>query len=128
MSKSKYSFEWNYSKSLICKHKGFGKKLNYYFAALVNQYCVDFVPWETGTLGASSRVSANEERGLVTWMADYAGYQYTGDNGTAVPEEDWARNRNVNPLATSYWDKAMWQHYGPLIGKKLNQARKEYSV
>lgn len=134
MAKSNFSFEWNYSHSIIIKRKGFGKELNKYFADIFAQYSDEFVPFDTGALANSVRTQATEDHGTVTYMAPYAPEQYSGYNGnevldvpfTAAPP--WNRNREIHPLATSLWDKACWNTYGSVISRKLNEKRKELSV
>lgn len=125
---SNFSFQWNYSHSIILKRKGFGKELNKYFAELMRDYSDEYVPYDTGALASQTRISATNDHGTVTYIAPHAGYQYTGDNGSLVPESEWNRNRSVHPLATSFWDKAAWSQYGSVISRKLNQKRKELSV
>ena len=124
---SQYSFEWNYSRSMIIKRKGFGKELNKYFAERVAKYSIPFVPFDTGSMNNSVTTRATEDHGTVTYRSPYVGYQYTGENGSGVPESAWNRNRNVHPLATSFWDQAMWTNYGNVIGKELNKKREELS-
>lgn len=123
MARSNYSFEWNYSHSVIVRRKGFGKELNQYFADLVADYSEEFVPYLEGDLSHFVQTRATDDHGTVTYQVPYAGVQYTG---AGINEEN--RCRQFHPLATSYWDKAMWQHYSGVVGKALNKKRKELSV
>lgn len=129
---SKYSFEWNYSHSVIIKRKGFGKELNKYFADLVADYSDEFVPFHEGDLSYYVQTFATEDHGTVTYQMPYASAQYTGrwvdGNGREHIINEDNRDRRYHQLATSYWDKAAWSHYGPVIGKELNRKRKELSV
>lgn len=125
---SNFSFEWNYSHSMIIKRKGFGIELNKYFADLMRDYSDEFVPYDSGDLAAYVQTFATNDHGTVTYQQPYAGPQYTGDNGSDKPENEWKRNRSFHPLATSHWDRAAWSQYGSAISRKLNQKRKELSV
>ena len=118
-----FSFEWNYSHSIILKRKGFGKELNKYFADLMADYSDEYVPYHEGDLSHYVQTRATEDHGTVTYQVPYANKQYQGIN---INESN--RDRRFHPLATSYWDRAAWSQYGSVISRKLNQRRKELSV
>jgi len=121
-------FKWNYKHSVIIQRKGFGKELNKYFADLVADYSDEFVPYAEGDLSHYVQTFGAKNHGTVTYQMPYAGPQYTGENGSGVPEVNWERKKNPHPLATSYWDKACWATYGDEITKEVNRKRKELSV
>lgn len=128
----KFSFEWNYSHSVIVKRKGFGRDLNKHFADLVADYSEEYVPYYEGDLSHYVQTRATEDHGTVTYQVPYANAQYTGHwvdaNGREHFINEANRCRDFHPLATSYWDKAAWTQYKSVITKELNEYRKAHSV
>jgi hypothetical protein len=121
---------------MIIKRKGFGKELNKYFGNLFAGYCEEFVPYKYGDLLHGVSVHAYDDHATITYSMPYAGVQYTGDNGKSGtgdmgqmynPGDPWKRTLSPNPKATSYWDKYCWQQYKGVIGRQLNEKRKELS-
>lgn len=121
---SNFDFEWNYSHSMIIKRKGLvGREFNKYFADLVADYSDEFVPYHEGDLSSYVQTFGAEDHGTVTYQMPYANRHYLGDN-----IDESKRDRRFHPKATSYWDKAAWEQYGPVISRKLNEYRKAHSV
>ena len=124
---SNYKFEWNYSKSLIVARKGFGRELNRYLAEQVAMYSEPYVPYKTGTLNDSVQIKAYSDHASIIYHAPYVGPQYTGMNGSNIPESEWKRDTSTHPLATSYWDKYAWSQNSVRIGKAVAARRRSLS-
>ena len=67
-----------------------------------------YVPWDTGTLAktvvVNGRTTANVTNNTITYEQPYAKVVYYGvRNGKELNYQ-----KDVHPLAGSYWDKRMW--------------------
>lgn len=131
--------EWEYTNSEIIERKGFGKELNKYMAETVAFYTEPYVPWgpnhiakkghvlshEGGTLSRSRRIYANKKGGTIVWTAQYADYQYRGeDNSKKGP---WQRYHAIHPKSTSHWNEAAWQYHSGTIERKVDTYRRSLS-
>ena len=114
MAESK--FQWNKSKAQINSDLGFGKKVNLFTAETCARYMNPFVPMESGILSEKFDTYADEESEYVEYNQLYAHYQYTGTNFNYSKEQ--------HPLATSYWDKAMWLAKKGQVTSEVNAYRK----
>ena len=75
-----------------------------------------FVPMESGMLSQTFLTSADTNTGYVEYIQPYAHYQYVG--------EDLNHSKEMHPLATSYWDKAMWIAKKGQVAKEVDAYRK----
>lgn len=65
----------------------------------------EFVPYDEGNLSTI----LYEGPDYIIYESPYASYQYFGVRKDGTHQINEAnRNREFHPLATSYWDKAMW--------------------
>lgn len=115
------AFDWRYKSSIIIQRKGFTKTLNKVSAEIFRRHMYKYIPYETGKLSNSIRVSADENQGIITYTTKYARKQYWG------PDNSWNRNRTVHPLATSLWDKQCWAIEGNEIINEINAYRRRNS-
>ena len=126
-------FEWNASQSVIIENLGFGKNLNKDAASILAQYSEPYVPYRTGRLNSSVYISANDNKGQITYRAkdnrgiSYAGYQYYLDYGNPEGnDEDVMRTRTVHELATSRWCDWAWYNHQREITNDIDEARLKY--
>ena len=124
MARSNISFQWNESRSVLIKRKGFGKDLNYEIAKIFERHMYKYVPYDSrrteGThLADSSYITANENVGRVTYRKPYANRQYYG--------LEFNHDTTVHQLATSIWDHFCWENEKSVIGREANAARKRYA-
>ena len=144
---SKTSFQWNKSKSIIIKDKGFNRDFYAEMGKIFERHMYKYVPYSVVNeihyspyrnskryregekalenkrhLADSSYVSVYSDHATVTYRAPYARPQYRGitPQGKAIEHYTTA----FHPLATSFWDKACWSNEKSQIGKELNQLRK----
>ena len=133
MAKSPIHFEWNKSKSIIIKDKGFGKAFYREVGEIFRREINPYVPYKSGALSNSVAIIAKENEVQIQYRSPYARRQYTGgglssESATGINDPSyWNRTLTPHPLATSYWDKAAWTNRKSVIGKQVNQARKKYA-
>lgn len=123
MARSNISFQWNESRSVLIKRKGFGKNLNQEMAKIFERHMYKYVPYDSkrteGThLADSSYITADDKQGRVTYRKPYANVQYLG--------EWFNHDKEGHPLATSFWDEMCWANEKPVISREINAARKRY--
>lgn len=109
-------FQWNKSQAKINTDLGFGKKVNLFTAETCARHMNPFVPMESGVLSQTFLTRADNESGYVEYVQPYAHYQYVG--------EDLNHSKEMHPLATSYWDKAMWIAKKGQVTSEVNAYRK----
>ena len=118
-------FQWNYSSSTIIKRKGFDKETNKFFAKTLYEYAYPYTPYDiTRDFGAhmadNVKISADDERGMITYQSPYARKLHEG------------RNLNFqkagHPLATHHWEQAAWKQSKDLIIAEVDAFRKSRSV
>lgn len=115
------AFNWNYKSSIIIQRKGFTKELNKASAEIFSRHMYKYIPYDTGLMSNSVRVSATGDKGIITYTTKYAKEQYWG------PDDNWNRNRTVHPLATSLWDKQCWAVEKREIINEINAYRRSHS-
>ena len=120
-------FQWNGALDVIAKEKAGGREGMEFLASEAERLMDPYVPADSLMLAQNVRISADEEKGSVTYQSPYAHYQYGGEvYGPNYPIMD---DREVmgwysppfktptgqklqystfrHPLATSHWDRAM---------------------
>ena len=112
-------FQWNKSQPQINADLGFVKRLNLFTAETCARYMNPFVPMESGMLSQTFLTSADTNTGYVEYIQPYAHYQYVG--------EDLNHSKEMHPLATSCWDKAMWIAKKGQVAKEVDAYRKRLS-
>ena len=81
-----------------------------------------FVPFDEGILAGTvvenGHITNNVTTDEIIYDQEYASYQYYGmrKDGSHVIKN---RTLNYHPLATSYWDQAMWTAKGEEIVKRV---------
>lgn len=82
-------------------------------SAKVAEFMKPFVPRETGTLMEDYSIEQDE----IIYNAPYASKMYCGNNLNFSKE--------MNPLATSHWDKAMMSAKGNELAKEIERIIKK---
>lgn len=83
-----------------------------------------FVPFDEGILAGTvienGEPTSNVDVDSITYDQEYASYQYHGmrEDGSHVIVN---RSLDKHPLATSYWDQAMWTAKGDDITKRVQK-------
>ena len=83
-----------------------------------------FVPFDEGILAGTviqnGQPTDNVDVDSITYDQEYASYQYFG---MRKDETHVIKNRSYDkhPLATSYWDQAMWTAKGEDITKRVQK-------
>lgn len=119
------SFQWNESRSVIIRNKGFGKDLNRDIGKILASHMDKYVPYDSNRasgnhLANSVRITPRENSVSITYVKPYANYQYHGSY-------TWNRDLSVHNLATSYWDKMCWSNESVAIMNEINAARKRHA-
>jgi hypothetical protein len=109
-------FHWNYSSSLIIKRKGFGKDLNKKYAELLYKYSYPYIPKRTSKMANKVRITANDERGMITHLVSYARYQYPNTN-----------YHHKTPTRAKWFEYGFRQHKQTIVSQ-LNAYRRRHSV
>lgn len=110
-------FIWNKSLAQLKNDLGFNEQLQKFGALDCYKHMVEFVPFDTGILSQNVEITADGQEGRIKFLQPYAHYQYTGNF-------NW--NRTHHPLATNYWDKAMWAIYKDKITNEIDLYRKRF--
>ena len=72
-------FQWNESLDVIAKEKAGGREGMEFLASEAERLMDPYVPADSLMLAQNVRVSADEEKGSVTYQSPYAHYQYEGE-------------------------------------------------
>lgn len=127
------SFEWNNTSSVTIQNLGFTRELNRDYAQLLAQYAEPYVPFKSGKLNDSVRITVYGNTTSLTYMPvdeygrSYSKYQYNRDEGDPDGNDVVVhRTRNVHPLATSKWVDWAWSVWQSQITRDLNNIRKRY--
>ena len=124
-----------------------GGKVQQVIDKSVIDYCLPYVPWETGTLAKNAYGATVIGSGTVKWDGPYAHYQYYGEvygpnipvfeDNTGIPTRYFSPPgqkkhptgrelqyaTDVNPLAGSYWFERMKaDHLEDIIQEARNVA------
>ena len=130
MSKSAISFQWNKSKSIIIRDKGFTQDFYRDLGNICASHMFKYVPYDPARtkpgehLADSYRIRTYPDHATVTYYKPYTRPIYTGISPKGVP---YTYHKEAHPLATSYWDKACWENEGSVIARAANVARKRYA-
>ena len=120
-------FQWNGALDVIAKEKAGGREGMKRLANDAANLMEPYVPADNLVLAQNVRISADEEKGSVTYQSPYAHYQYEGEvYGPNYPIMDGGEvmgwysppfktptgqklqySTFRHPLATSHWDRAM---------------------
>ena len=92
-------FKWLKSPSRIVSDLGFNNMSERILAETSARYMNHYVPFKEGVLSNNYETGADAVGGFVRYNSPYAHYQYTG--------EDFTFTKDMHPLATHHWDKAM---------------------
>lgn len=114
-----FTFQWNYSNSIIIGRKGFGKETNKKSAEIFRRYAHPYVPYLTGKLSQTTRIRAYKDHATITYLMPYAKEQYSNPY--------FRHTKTVHPLATHHWDKATWVANKYKITGEINAWRKRYA-
>lgn len=127
------SFAWNNTSSVTIQNLGFTQELNRDYARLLAEYAEPYVPFKSGKLNDSVRITVYGNTTSLTYMPvdeygrSYSKYQYNRDEGNPEGKDVGAvRTRNVHPLATSKWVHWAWSVWQSQITRDLNEVRKRY--
>lgn len=125
MARPKIRFQWNKSRSVLIRDKGFGKPLYEDIGKIFERHMYKYVPYDSkrisGThLADSSYITATDSIARVTYRKPYANRQYYG--------EDYNHDTEAHPLATSFWDQFCWENEKWQMGKEVNAARKRHAI
>ena len=113
------TFQWNGTPSQISNNLGLNEKLNLFTAETCARYMNPFVPMETGVLSQTYIAGSDNKTGYVKYIQPYAHRLYVG-TGLNFSKE-------MHPLATSYWDRAMWTVHKNKVTKEVDAYRKRLS-
>ena len=95
-----------------------------YFTSECAREMDPFVPFDEGILAGTvienEEPTSNVDVDSITYDQEYASYQYYGmrEDGSHVIVN---RSLDKHPLATSYWDQAMWTAKGDDITKRVQK-------
>lgn len=121
-------FEWNESRSVIIRDKGFTPEYYHEIGEIMRRHMHKYVPYGTepkGThLADSAYVRVVNNGANIIYPKPYANRQYMG---VKQGGESYDYNKQLHPLATSLWDQVCWQNEKFVIGKEINEARRKYS-
>lgn len=124
-SGNELKFKWLKSQNDLIDDLGINEQMNLFLASLCARNMVKYVPMDTGMLSQNYEVYSDDEYGYIKYIQPYAHYIYTGIN--RFTGEDLEFNTMYHPLATSYWDKAMWNSEKDNIISKVISYRKRLS-
>jgi len=88
-------------------------KLMFQIHSLFERMMNKYVPYLNGPLSRTAEVTSHG----VIYNQPYAHYQYVG--------EDFNHTKEVHPLATAYWDKAMMTNEGEAFTKQVQMLLKQ---
>lgn len=113
-------FQWNFSPEDIIVRKGLTRDFYKEVAKVMIEYMEPYVPYKEGKLSSYVQGFGAKDHATVTYQMPYASKQYynIGANFT----------KQFHPLATSFWDKAMWENSKDLVIAEVDEIRKRYSV
>ena len=120
-------FQWNGSLEVIAKEKAGGREGMEFLASEAERLMDPYVPADSLMLAQNIRISADDEKGSITYQSPYAHYQYEGEvygpnypimdggevTGWYSPPFKTPTGQKLqystfrHPLATSHWDRAM---------------------
>jgi len=89
----------NSSVSQIIKNSGINDNTALFAANEARKLMNDYVPMKTGALCDTAQVFVENDRGVVFYPQNYAGFCYYGD------KKNFSRDKHEK--ASAYWDKAM---------------------
>lgn len=92
-------FKWLKSNSQLTNDLGFNRQSEQLLADTSARYMNPYVPYRDSGLSSNYETGVDAISGFVRYDSPYAHYQYTG--------EDFTFTKDMHPLATHHWDKAM---------------------
>lgn len=130
------TFEWHKSNAQMLNDLGLTRQLNAFMAQSAARLMFPFVPMESGLLGQNYTIDSKE--GKIIYNSPYAHYQYYGELMLAPNGSSWARrgekkhyagrplqySKQMHPLATDHWDKAMMNAKKDVLVKEVSDMRK----
>lgn len=131
------TFEWHKSNAQMLNDLGLTRQLNSFMAQTAARLMLPFVPMESGLLGQNYTIDSKE--GKIIYNSPYAHYQYYGELMLAPNGSSWARrgekkhyagralqySKQIHPLATDHWDKAMMKAKKDVLLKEVSDMRKK---
>ena len=132
------TFKWDKSDWQLLKDLGLTRELNLFMAQSAARLMNPYVPMDSGLLGQNYTVQADANEGRITYKSPYAHYQYYGELMLSPSGSSWARrgekkhyagkplkySKQLHPLATDHWDKAMVNAKKDVLLKEVSDMRK----
>ncbi|MBR4377356.1 MAG: hypothetical protein IKP50_00500 [Bacilli bacterium] len=125
MAKSGINFQWDKSRTLIIRDKGFTKDFYQELGQIMERHMYKYTPYDSTRvsgkhLADSTQIKATDTDVTIHYTKRYANRQYYG-------APTWKRDLSYHPLATSKWDQTCWVNEKWVIGREANAARKRYA-
>lgn len=113
-------FKWNKTQNQLINSLGINKPFEIATAETCARYMNPYIPMKDGFLSQIYETCADGLGGYVKYMSPYAHKQY---NGT-----DFNFSKEMHPLATHHWDKAMMLSKGTQLVSEISQLRKRFTT
>jgi hypothetical protein len=134
-------FEWNYPQDQIVSRLGINKRLQLFFANAALRKMNPYTPFDSGIMAQNTIVTATNEYAEILYNSPYAHYQWLGElmlapNGSSYAGfgetkhyvgKDLKQNKEKHPLASSRWDKAMWDAHKEEVQSEVDLYRRRIS-
>lgn len=132
---------WSKSDWQLINDLGLTQKLYLFMAQSAARLMAPYVPMESGILSQNYTINANSKHVEIRYESPYAHYQYYGELMVAPNGSAWAKrgeakhytgvplkySKQLHPLATDHWDKAMLNAKGEQLIKEVATERAKLS-